>query len=405
MAPMTRTLRLYPAYQLARQLHFWLPVHMLFFTEQVGLARALELEAIYYLGFVLLEVPSGYLADRMGRRVTLILGALAAMAAHAAFVFGQGFVHFAVAQVLLALSMASVSGSDVALLYDTLAASGDTERFAAVEGRAQSWAFSGLAGAALVSGVIVPVASGLGGWPGDALRLAFALSLLGQLVAFALACAMVEPPATRSTSAFTAQLGDCLRATRRSPLGWVLALYALATVINHVPYELYQPYLRLLTAHSDIVTATPLASGTLLALTMLVAGAASRGAAALGARVGAVTALVGTLALQVAVIWSLGLALHWAVMLPLLLRSIPAAAQRPLVGAMVNPHLPSEVRATYLSLMSLVGRLCFALALVAAAIAVGDRALVWSVVAELAIGFAVFGGAASICLAVLAPRD
>ena len=64
---MDRNVRLYPIYQAARSSTFWLPVFFLYFSSKFDVADVLLLEAIYYGAVVALEVPSGYLSDRLGR--------------------------------------------------------------------------------------------------------------------------------------------------------------------------------------------------------------------------------------------------------------------------------------------------------------------------------------------------
>ena len=51
-----RTIRLYPWYALTFNAYFWTPVFVLYFLRHMPLAEVLRLEAIYYLGVVLLEV-------------------------------------------------------------------------------------------------------------------------------------------------------------------------------------------------------------------------------------------------------------------------------------------------------------------------------------------------------------
>ena len=55
-------------FALLRSLLFWLPAFFLYFQSSLPVEQVLELAAIYYLGTVLCEVPSGYLSDRVGRR-------------------------------------------------------------------------------------------------------------------------------------------------------------------------------------------------------------------------------------------------------------------------------------------------------------------------------------------------
>ena len=143
----------------------------LFFQSHFTLADVLRLEAIYYFAVVLLEVPSGYFSDAVGRRVTLIIAALSTAAAHALFLFSDTFLFFAAAQILLAGGIAFNSGTDTALHYDTLAALNRKAEYGEREARVAGWSFR-------LSGIAAP-AGGLGA--ALDLRIAYALSLAGAL--------------------------------------------------------------------------------------------------------------------------------------------------------------------------------------------------------------------------------
>ena len=45
-----------------------LPVFFLYFSSHLSLSEVLRLEALYCLAVVVLEAPSGYFSDRVGRR-------------------------------------------------------------------------------------------------------------------------------------------------------------------------------------------------------------------------------------------------------------------------------------------------------------------------------------------------
>ena len=131
--PSSRNVALYPWYAAMFYAHFWMPIFFLYFLQHMSLAGVLRLEAIYYLGVVLLEVPSGYLSDRFGRRPTLLVASTALLVAYSIFLLGQGFVDFAVAQVFLAVGMAFNSGTDTSLHFDSLVTLGREKEFSARE--------------------------------------------------------------------------------------------------------------------------------------------------------------------------------------------------------------------------------------------------------------------------------
>ena len=137
----------------ARNLLFWFPVFVLYFTERVRFDQVLTLEAIYYACVVVLEVPSGYLSDRISRTVTLRLATTSMAAAYAVFLLADDLLGLAIGQALLAAGMAFQSGTDSALHYDSLAALGREHEFADRESRALGAAFGAVAAAAVIGGL------------------------------------------------------------------------------------------------------------------------------------------------------------------------------------------------------------------------------------------------------------
>ena len=97
-----------------------MPVIVLFFESRgLRLSEVLLLQA-WFAGLVLvLEVPSGYLADLLGRKRTLVVGSLFGGIGHLVLLFAHGFWQLAVFEACLAVAFSLMSGANLALLYDT----------------------------------------------------------------------------------------------------------------------------------------------------------------------------------------------------------------------------------------------------------------------------------------------
>src|SRR5262249_3809804 len=116
---------------------------------------------IFSGAIILVEVPTGALADRIGRRVTMTSGALAMVAACFLSYAATSFAQFAGAAVLGALSMALCSGADSAYLFDLLHSHGRGHEYPLREGIASAWHLCGLALAFAIGGAIGEVDLGL----------------------------------------------------------------------------------------------------------------------------------------------------------------------------------------------------------------------------------------------------
>ena len=88
-----RNIRLLYAFWFLRDFHLWIPVWIVFLTEQRGfsLTEVTGAEGLYLVGVVFLEVPTGAVADRWGRSKSLALGALCLAGATFIFAFTESF--------------------------------------------------------------------------------------------------------------------------------------------------------------------------------------------------------------------------------------------------------------------------------------------------------------------------
>ncbi len=93
------------------------------FYESNGLSMKdiMILQAVYSIAIVVLEVPSGYLADVIGRKKTLIIGAVFGVFGFTTYSLSFGFMGFLVAEIILGIGQSCISGADSAMLYDSLA--------------------------------------------------------------------------------------------------------------------------------------------------------------------------------------------------------------------------------------------------------------------------------------------
>jgi len=363
---LSRNLELLERFALLRSLLFWLPVFFLYFQRSLPVEQVLELAAIYYLGTVLCEVPSGYLSDRVGRRPTLLAAMFASVLGCALFLGQLSFWSFALGQLCFAASTAFVSGTDTALLYDSLRALGREDEHAALEGRIQAKSFAGLALASFSGGALA----------GFDLRVAYVLTLLGSLAALIVALRLSEPP-LHAARRFGGQLADCVRQLSDPALRWVFAFAVGMFVINHVPFEFLQPWVGfLLGADVSGWSPAPALAGALLGSTMLISSWVSGRVVFVRARLGSAGTLLLATGLQCLILCGMGSAIHVALLPLIALRSVPQALGIPVTRAEIHPRIDPSLRATYLSLQSLIGRLSFSLCLgLAARLGVGSE---WS---------------------------
>lgn len=86
----------------------------------MSLAQIGLLESIFHMTGVITEIPSGAVADLIGRKRVLVLGRIMSLVSAVVMLFSNTFIGFAIGFVLSAWGYNFNSGSEEALVYDTL---------------------------------------------------------------------------------------------------------------------------------------------------------------------------------------------------------------------------------------------------------------------------------------------
>jgi len=259
-----RNLRLFMAFRILFNIRFYYPVFMVMFLrygitlEQFGL-----LNAAWAVVIVLLEVPSGALADLVGRKALLVAAAvmmalemllLAVVPAESAWVLPALLLN----RVLSGAAEAFASGADEALAFDSLKAAGREGDWPRVLERLMQ--FGGLATiVAMVTGSLVyspDLFNMAGAWLGRSPELTFAetfrlpvwLTFLSACGAIGVTLAMREPRDQTPTK--PVGLLEPFRQTVRTG-GWILA-NPLVLVVIAAGVLFDQPIRQLLVVSSQL---------------------------------------------------------------------------------------------------------------------------------------------------------
>lgn len=131
-----RNIRLLNIFTMCVNAVFCLPIILPFYRDQLGLTfhDFLMIESIFCAAIVILDVPTGWMADTIGRKKTLIAGALT-------FAFGlwlitqaTDFWTAALAEFIVGSGSSLMNGANSAMLYDSLLAVGRQDEFRKREG-------------------------------------------------------------------------------------------------------------------------------------------------------------------------------------------------------------------------------------------------------------------------------
>ena len=174
--------------------HLMSAVIIPFFREwgRLSYVQIFGLQTWFMLMAFLMEVPTGAVADRFGRKVSVACGAFLLAAASLLSGSVPHLAVFVVAEAVFAVAIALVSGADEALAYDSLLALGRQGEASRVMARLEAAKLGGILAGALVGAV---VAARLGvRWP--MLLQALPLGLSGLI-----ALTLTEPPRRETEAA------------------------------------------------------------------------------------------------------------------------------------------------------------------------------------------------------------
>ncbi len=314
-----------------------------FFLEK-GLSQAeiFALQSIFSVAYLLWEIPSGFLADKFGRALSIKLSAPLAAVSMVAYGFSDHMWQFILCELCLAIANGLISGADVALLYDSLKADGKEQDFTKWKRRMDALGFASVA-------VAVPIAILLVSRVGVAATLVAdgMLTFVGLLFVLRLH----EPPVHSieleqvEESAFKA----AVKLLRNARARWLMILSAALSASTYFAFWLSAPYyesIGLPLASFSVVFAVRSLWKAWLAHHF---SADRHGLKAMWSYIGLVA--VAYVAMASAQPW-----LFWAI---LGFDVVQALHSQPILKKL-NEFMVAEYRATLNSLSSLVNRVVFA---------------------------------------------
>jgi len=335
---------LYYAYGFLMNFGLWAGIWIKYLVVQ----RHLELKWIllmdmpFWLLVALLQAPTGALADHIGRKRVMALGSGLFALTILGFGLTTNYWLLFFDYVLWAFAMAMQSGADSALLYDSLKMDGAESGFSKVAGRGF--------GIGLTAGMLGVVIGGFfASW--TSLALTVQVSAAVPLLAMAAAWLMREPPIDRGERHYWRGLAGAFSfAWSTPPVRYTLLIGAIILTGTFGPVVLVQPFLL---NHGVSTGLYGVLQAPLRATSVVAALVAFRIGRALGTGRLLLTVCLGIVGCYA------GLAFVDAspAFAFFALSSMMAGLSRPVIDAYLHERIPSDRRATVLSLM----QLCFSL--------------------------------------------
>lgn len=325
-----------------------MPIVVLFYKDNgLDMSQVFILQAIYSISIVALEIPSGYFADALGRKNSIITGSLLGFIGFFIYSLSYGFVGFMLAEIILGFGQSMISGADSALLYDTLIDNKKEKDYLQLEGGMTSMGNFAEAFAGILGGLLA----------GISLRYPYYVQTAVAFIAIPAAFSLIEPAVNQA----------------KLKLRW-------KDIIDIVKYSLIQNHrLRWNIIYSSVVGASTLAMawfvqpwfiradlrvgmfGIMWTILNLSAGITAFYAYKIELKLGrAATAAAFTIILAIGFIasgWITGL---WG-MVFILMFYLARGVATPILKDNIHRITPSNMRATILSVRNFIIRVLFAL--------------------------------------------
>ena len=213
---------------------FWVPFYQT--IGDVSFFQIMVLETVFVIGLFLFEIPTGAIADHFGRKTSIILSAFFNILAVALYALFPRFWVFFIGNILWAVSISLYSGSAEALFYDTLKAEKIAKHSKHLMGKFLSFEYVGY----LIAG---PIGGYLAASYG--LRATMELSVIPFVFSLLVSFLLKEPPRKKKLS--KTYLSTVIHGTqyfRKHPILKILAFDNISiAAIGYSVFWMYQPLL------------------------------------------------------------------------------------------------------------------------------------------------------------------
>lgn len=144
----------------AKWFMLYMPIIGLFYADNdLNATQLFLIQAAFSFASALFAIPSGYFADVIGRKKTLVLGTVLSASGFLVYATIHNFWAFFIAEAIMGIGNSCISGTDSAMLYDSLKESQNQERYLKYEGRVTSFGCLAETTAALLGGTIAAMFS------------------------------------------------------------------------------------------------------------------------------------------------------------------------------------------------------------------------------------------------------
>jgi len=213
------------------------PIFILFYQENgLSMTQIMILQSVYTATIILAILPSGIVADHIGRKKVLIANAFFYTLGWLIYSLSYNFAQFIFGEIAIGLSSAMWMASGSAFVYDTLKEIGKEGSFKKLYGNIVSINYIFFALSSLFAGYIAKIS----------LRTTFWLTIIPTFIAFLIAFTFKDPKKHKNIEInYLKHLKNAAKFAAGHPKIRMFILHSTVIfALGIIGYVFYQPYLK-----------------------------------------------------------------------------------------------------------------------------------------------------------------
>ncbi len=346
----SKNIKTYYFYSTFAELLILGPILVLFLISKgLSFTEIMVLQSISAIAVVLFEVPTGAVADKIGRKESILLGALLWAISLGIYIVGTSFPMFILAEVTFSLGATFKSGADNALIYDSLKVIGREKEFQSIEGKARSFALYAQAVGSIIAGFVYEVNK----------NLPFLISVIFMLVTIIIALKFKEPPIEGKVGKYGINYMQQIKESGKfiishEKIKAIIIFTMMFFIFYRTAFFYYQPYM-------EAVKIPVRYFGIIFFVFNITAAFASKRSQWIMDKTKPKTLACMALLMIVSFV-IMGVVKIWFGVFAILFQQVARGIYRPVTTKYLNKHIPSDKRATVLSFQSLACNMSVAIA-------------------------------------------
>ncbi len=319
------------------------PIMIPFFTSlNFNMREIFFIESVFFATIVIFEIPSGYFADKYGRRQSLIVGSIFHLAGAIIWAFSYSFTSFFIGNFIWGLGLAFTSGANTALLYESLLRLGKEKEYKKIQGNIFFVAEMSLFISAFIGGFMTLIS----------LRAPVYATIIPFIIWFFISLALAETRHVKEHEKLTRFIEILKTSFWHNPKVRNIGIFSGIFGFFSIGYFLSQNYL-------EFIKVPLIYFGLIISSFSLLSGIGAKYAYIIEEKIGFKKILIGMFLIP-AIAWisMFKITSLWG-LIPLLLAGALGGVAYPIFQDFVNVRVATDRRATVLSILSFIEKSVF----------------------------------------------